>query len=171
MLAAHIVLVAGLQPRPASLRAAPPQRAVLRACATEEPQPLFEPRDAVTLGYLTFDAAFTAINVAGQYEGYEQWCLAALVCGCTSTAAMAVDAAAPQPIPSIDGPGYVSSATITRFGAAYGAAAMWVCWRTGPFWPNEGAALLHDLDPALKSARGRRFRLRSRGAAGRSDVL
>ena len=85
MLAAHIVLVTGLRPRPAVLRTAPSRHAVLRACATEEPQPLFEPRDAVTLGYLTFGAAFTAINVAGRYEGYEQWCLAALVCGCTST--------------------------------------------------------------------------------------
>ena len=150
MLAAHIVLVTGLRPRPAALRTAPPRPTVLRASAAEDlQQPLFEPRDAVTLGYLTFGAAFTAINVAGRYDGYEQWLAAALACGCTSTAAMAVDAVAPPPLPSIDGPGYVSRATITRFGAAYGAASMWVCWRTGPFWPNEGAALLHDLDPAL----------------------
>ena len=148
MLAAHIVLATGLQPRPAALRTAP-RSAFVRACAAEEAQPLFEPRDAVTLGYLTFGAAFTAINVAGWYDGYETVLAAALACGCTSTAAMAFDAVKPPPLPSIDGPGYVSRATITRFGAAYGTASMWVCWRTGPFWPDEGASLLQDLDPAL----------------------
>ena len=61
---------------------------------------------------------------------------------------MVADAVAPPPLPAIDGPGYVSRETITRFGAAYAAATMWVCWRTGPLWPN-GLQWLAALDPAL----------------------
>lgn len=115
-------------------------------------EPFFEPRDYISVGYLTFGAGFTAINCVGAYDNYESVLGVALTLGCVSTAAMVNDAIAPQPLPAIDGPGYVSRSTITRFGAAYALAAMFVCWRTGPFYPAGSLPLLDAVDPLLNLA-------------------
>jgi hypothetical protein len=122
----------------------------LAVSSSPEETPLFEPRDAISLAYLTFGAGFTAVNVFGQYDHYTEVVGAALALGCVSAMAMVADAIAPPALPSIDGPGYVNRATITRFGAAYAVAAMFVCWRTGPYYPTDHVpALLVSLDPAL----------------------
>ena len=73
----------------------------------------------------------------------------ALVIGCVSAAASCADAVDPPPCPAIDGPGYVDRRTISRFGAAYMLGAMWVCWRTGPFWPADAGGALAAADPLL----------------------
>lgn len=132
----------------------------MRATNTNvEPEAFFEPRDYISIGYLTFGACFTAINVTGRYEHYEQVLCVALVLGTLSTAAMINDAIAPQPLPTIDGPGYMNRATCIRFGAAYALAAMFVCWRTGPFYPvgDDASPLLVACDPLLNLAAAATF--------------
>ena len=57
----------------------------------------------------------------------------ALALGTASAIAMVLDAVDPPPS-YVDAPPdrYVNRKTISRFGAAYMVAVMWVCWRTGP---------------------------------------
>eukprot|EP00613_Pedinella_sp_CCMP2098_P071399 CAMPEP_0171925646 /NCGR_PEP_ID=MMETSP0993-20121228/24177_1 /TAXON_ID=483369 /ORGANISM="non described non described, Strain CCMP2098" /LENGTH=382 /DNA_ID=CAMNT_0012564291 /DNA_START=49 /DNA_END=1197 /DNA_ORIENTATION=- len=92
------------------------------------------PRDSVSLAYLSFGVCFTVTNLLGNYEHYDTIVRGCLLFGGLSLAAMLVDSVDPPPVPSVDGPGYINRRTITRFGAAYMAAAMWVCWRTSPFF-------------------------------------
>ena len=123
--------------------------AVALSAPTTSPPPLFEPRDAISLAYLSFGVGFTAINCVGAYGRYDEVCGAALAIGCVSAAAICADAVDPPPCPAIDGPGYVDRRTISRFGAAYMLGAMWVCWRTGPFWPADAGGALAAADPLL----------------------
>ena len=112
------------------------------------------PRDAVSLGYLGFGGVFTGLNVAGIYDSYDAVVTVALVLGTISAIAMSVDAVDP-PSSYVDAAkGYVNRSTISRFGAAYMWAAMWVCFRTGPVCagllpPAELAA-----DPLLRGVDG-----------------
>ena len=123
--------------------------AIALSAPTTSPPPLFEPRDAISLAYLSFGVGFTAINCVGAYGRYDEVCGAALAIGCVSAAAICADAVDPPPCPAIDGPGYVDRRTISRFGAAYMLGAMWVCWRTGPFWPADAGGAFAAADPLL----------------------
>jgi hypothetical protein len=141
---------------PLARRSAPTDDAARGRARDPEP-PLFEfPRDAVSLVYLGYGMVFTAVNVVGAYDDYETVVLVALLLGTASALAMVGDALDPPPLPAIDAAeGYVSRRTITRFGAAYMVAAMWVCFRTSPSFAAlvdaralAGAPGLHALDVA-----------------------
>ena len=121
--------------------------------STTSSTPFFEfPRDAVSLGYLAFGSYFTAINVAGYYDDYERVCTAALALGSLSAAAMVSDAVDP-PASFVDAPkGYVTRRCISRFGAAYMVAAMWVCFRTSPLCAALLPPALVAADPPLRAA-------------------
>ena len=61
--------------------------AVALSAPTAPSAPLFEPRDAISLAYLSFGVGFTAINCVGAYGRYDEVCGAALAIGCVRAAA------------------------------------------------------------------------------------
>jgi hypothetical protein len=109
------------------------------------------PRDAISLIYLSYGMVFTFVNIAGMYDHYDKVILASLLLGTASTGALIADAIDPPPMPVDATSGYVTRRNITRFGASYMAAVMWVCFRTSPFFPIVFDINGIALDPVLRS--------------------
>ena len=116
--------------------------------ASERPSVLqvIEPRDGLTLAFLAHGAYVSALNVQGNYEGYEQNAIGvAVLLGAASAAWSFALLAAPGKIKEDNRPGFARERTILLYTSGYLAGVMWLTLRLSPLCP----ASLVPLDPAL----------------------
>lgn len=116
--------------------------------ASERPSVLkaIEPRDGLTLAFLAHGAYVSALNVLGNYAGYETSAIGiAVLLGAASAAWSFALLAAPGKIKEDNRPGFARERTILLYTSCYLAGVMWLTLRLSPLCP----ASLVPLDVPL----------------------